>query len=206
MYARPPRAPRPMWTLTWHLIVAVLVFPATGVVVISLVGIGGATLITSHDVMVISLIAGAAAAAVLVAVVHRWFERRSARVGVLAYLMIGIAALLVIAQTLVFATAPSPRNTARPSVSGTPRVASVLAAEPGHWNEPRTDLTFDYQWQRCGASCENIVGATAASYLLRQPDLGKRIRFFIQAESRHPGWREFASNVAYSSETPRVTH
>jgi hypothetical protein len=195
-----------MWTLTWQLVLAVLVFPITGLVVITLVVLGGAKVLSSHDVMVIALIAGAAAASALIGVVYEWFEHRSAPVSVLAYLMIGIAAVLVIAGTLAFATAPSPRNTGRPSVSGTPQVTAVLAARPGRWNEPRRDLDFHYKWQRCGASCDDIVGATARSYVVRQPDLGKRIRVSIQAESRRPGWREFASNTAYSSETPLITH
>ena len=174
--------------------------------VITFVVLGGAKVLSSHDVMVISLIAGAAAAAALIGVVYEWLEHRPAPVGVLPYLMIGIAAVFVIAGTLAFATAPSPRNTGRPSVTGTPQVTTVLAAEPGNWDEPRTDLDFHFQWQRCGGSCDDIVGATTGSYVVRQPDLGKRIRVLIQAELRNPGWREFASNTAYSNETSRVTH
>lgn len=60
--------------------------------------------------------------------------------------------------------------TARPTISGTPRVASVLTATTGTWT-PTPDY-FTYQWRRNGAA---IPGATASTYTVGPADVGEEI-------------------------------
>jgi hypothetical protein len=73
-------------------------------------------------------------------------------------------------------------ETTRPTVSGTAQVASVLSAAPGSWltrMTTGTNAVFDYQWRRCdstGWACADIPGATAASYIPTDADLGKTLR------------------------------
>ncbi|WP_308799464.1 polysaccharide deacetylase family protein [Agromyces silvae] len=54
-----------------------------------------------------------------------------------------------------------------PTISGTPRVGSVLTANPGTWSP--TGLTFTYQWLRNGTA---IAGATARTYTAVAADAG----------------------------------
>jgi hypothetical protein len=71
----------------------------------------------------------------------------------------------------------APRNTASPSISGTPRVATPLTANPGSWGGTPV---FSYQWLRCPAvatshtQCAPITGATATRYTPVKADLGMR--------------------------------
>ena len=70
----------------------------------------------------------------------------------------------------VAAVTPSgtPKNTASPTISGTPKVGQQLTADPGSWSANPT--SFAYQWQRCDAdvaACSNVIGATAKSYGLQ---------------------------------------
>jgi hypothetical protein len=91
------------------------------------------------------------------------------------------------AQTAVVTPATSsaaPRNTAAPSISGTPQVGEELTAEDGTWTGNPTD--FAYQWQRCDvdvASCTNVVGATGKTYGVRIADLGYRLRVAVTARN-----------------------
>lgn len=90
------------------------------------------------------------------------------------------------AQTAVVAPAAtgSPRNTAQPTVSGTPQVGEALTAEEGAWTN--TPTSYAYQWQRCDAdvaACFNIVGATGKTYGVRLVDLGYRLRVAVTAKN-----------------------
>jgi Lysyl oxidase len=73
-------------------------------------------------------------------------------------------------------------ETTRPTVSGTAQVGSVLSSVPGSWltrMTTGTNAVFDYQWRRCdstGWACADIPGATAASYIPTDADLGKTLR------------------------------
>jgi hypothetical protein len=47
-------------------------------------------------------------------------------------------------------------------------------------------VSFTYQWRRCdtgGASCANIVGATAKTYTLTSADVGNRLRVRVRASN-----------------------
>ena len=81
------------------------------------------------------------------------------------------------------ATVP-PHNTARPVISGTPKVGSVLAATDGVWDNPPT--AYAYAWQRCTtnntlASCTDIAGADQATHTLGAADDTYWIRVTVTA-------------------------
>ena len=81
------------------------------------------------------------------------------------------------------ATVP-PHNTARPVISGTPKVASVLTATNGAWDN--TPDSYTYAWQRCTtnntlASCTDIAGADQATYTISAADDGFWIRVTVTA-------------------------
>jgi hypothetical protein len=87
------------------------------------------------------------------------------------------------AQTAAVAPATSsaaPKNTAPPTISGTPKVGQTMTADPGSWSGNPT--SFAYQWQRCDAdvaACSNLVGATSKTYLVPLADLGYRLRVVV---------------------------
>jgi hypothetical protein len=72
-----------------------------------------------------------------------------------------------------------PANTTAPSVSGTPTLGSTLTAAPGSWSPG--DVAYAYQWQHgTGAGgYQNIAGATSATYVVGQGDLGDAIRVTV---------------------------
>lgn len=91
------------------------------------------------------------------------------------------------AQTAAVAAATSsaaPKNTAPPTISGTPKVGQTLTVDPGSWSGNPT--SFAYQWQRCDAdvaACSNLVGATGKTYGLPTADLGYRLRVVVTAHN-----------------------
>jgi hypothetical protein len=91
------------------------------------------------------------------------------------------------AQTAVVAAATSnaaPKNTAPPTISGTPKVGQQLTADPGSWSGNPT--SFAYQWQRCDAdvaACSNVPGATGKTYGASAADLGYRLRVVVTARN-----------------------
>ena len=75
-----------------------------------------------------------------------------------------------------------PRNTARPSISGTPQVGETLTADPGTWTGGVR--SFAYEWQRCtaaGLNCIDIDGATGKTYGVRTIDVGFTLRVKVTA-------------------------
>jgi Ca2+-binding RTX toxin-like protein len=71
----------------------------------------------------------------------------------------------------------APRNSARPTITGTPAPGNELTANNGTWTGGVR--TYTYQWQRCdtaGANCAAIVGATGRTYGVRTVDVGSTIR------------------------------
>jgi peptidoglycan/xylan/chitin deacetylase (PgdA/CDA1 family) len=68
---------------------------------------------------------------------------------------------------VVVAAAPVTVTPGTPAISGTPRVGSVLTANPGTWSP--SGLTFAYQWLRNGTA---ITGATARTYTPVAADVG----------------------------------
>jgi hypothetical protein len=87
-----------------------------------------------------------------------------------------------------------PRNTALPSIAGTPAENETLTASPGSWvgAEP---ITFSYQWGRCapyGGACLPISGATGSTYVVTASDSTRTLRVRVRAVNAS-GWREATS-------------
>ena len=79
----------------------------------------------------------------------------------------------------------APTNTALPTITGTASSDSTLTTSSGSWSGPGP-LTYSYQWERCdsaGASCSDISGATSATYLTSQSDIGLTIRISVTASN-----------------------
>jgi hypothetical protein len=91
------------------------------------------------------------------------------------------------AQTATVAAATSsaaPKNTAPPTITGTPKVSQTLTADPGSWSGNPT--SFAYQWQRCDAdvaACQDVIGATGKTYAVPLADLGYRLRVMVTARN-----------------------
>lgn len=89
-------------------------------------------------------------------------------------------------------------NTARPTVSGTPRVGVKLTASPGTWTP--SGGAYRYQWY---AGAGVITGATNRTFTPRAEHLGKRLRVKVTATKTgaEPGT---AISVATAATAPGV--
>jgi hypothetical protein len=104
------------------------------------------------------------------------------------------------APTAVVSSRSAPVNTARPTISGTPKVGEELTASNGTWSGGVT--SFTYQWQRCTSSsnCANVDGATARTYGVRTADVGDTLRVGVTAHNASG-----STATAYSDQTATVT-
>jgi hypothetical protein len=77
----------------------------------------------------------------------------------------------------------APLNTSPPTITGTAEKDETLVGSTGSWSGT-TPISFAFEWQRCdenGANCAAIGGATNTTYLLDDPDVGKRVRILVTA-------------------------
>jgi streptogramin lyase len=77
----------------------------------------------------------------------------------------------------------APKNITPPVASPeTPHQGATESASTGTWtNSP---ISYKYQWERCnGKECEEIKGATGATYLPRYKDVGKKLVVAVTAEN-----------------------
>jgi hypothetical protein len=91
------------------------------------------------------------------------------------YLLVYARAQSFAGQTVAFGkpysfTIGRKLSTATPTISGTPKVGSTLAAKPGKWGPG--SVTFKYQWKRDGKA---ITGATKSKYRLSAADAGRSV-------------------------------
>jgi hypothetical protein len=121
-----------------------------------------------------------------------------------------VAAILILVALVALPSAASgstadapgqqaPLLTVLPSVSGTYRENHTLTADAGSWSGP--DRDYDFQWVRCdgiGASCDQIVSATAQEYMLTAADVGSSLRVVVTATNKN------GSSVATSDPTPVI--
>jgi hypothetical protein len=97
----------------------------------------------------------------------------------------GAASATSNATAIVQAAPARPRNSAPPTISGTPQVGQTLTASTGSWTGQQP-LTFSYQWRRCdatGASCADISGATGKTYAVTSADQGNTLRVRVSARN-----------------------
>lgn len=106
-------------------------------------------------------------------------------------LMTLLVVLRVGAGTASAAATTPPRNTVRPTISGTARQGETLTADPGSWSGTQP-MTFAFQWRRCdtnGASCANIIGATTKTCTVTSVDVGNVLREAVTiSEQRLPAF------------------
>lgn len=83
--------------------------------------------------------------------------------------------------------APSP--TREPAVSGTPRVGAVLRTTTGAWTGSRP-MRLTFRWRRCqgagqpdASDCRTINRAHGPAYVVRQADVGARLRAQVTASN-----------------------
>jgi len=84
----------------------------------------------------------------------------------------------------VVAARTSPKNTARPTLTGKTLVGETLTVNNGTWTGVST---FSYQWQQCdqnGNNCVDIDGATGKTYGVRSTDAGRELLARIKASNR----------------------
>ena len=90
-----------------------------------------------------------------------------------------------------------PTLTAQPTITGTAKAGSRLAAGSGTWTSTST-AAYAYQWYRCdaaGAHCSSIHGATAAGLTLGSKDVGKTIGLTVTATDASGSTSAYASLV-----------
>ncbi len=106
-------------------------------------------------------------------------------------------ALSLIVVASAFAAAPS--NTTPPAVSGTAKVGQTLTVSNGTWSGSPTNYT--YQWQRCTSTtaCTNITDANGNSYVVRNADVGRKLRAVVSASNAD------GLSTANSNQTDTVT-
>ena len=95
----------------------------------------------------------------------------------------GSSSALSSATGIVAPKADPPKNTAPPTISGTPVQGQTLTASTGSSSGTKP-FTFAYEWRRCdqnGGSCSSISGATQRRYRLTSAAAGNTVRVRVTA-------------------------
>ncbi len=90
----------------------------------------------------------------------------------------------VSAPSAVVSAAGAVANEQAPTVSGEARTGQTLTANAGEWAGSPT--SYSYQWRTCdafGDNCENIAGATAATYIVPAEAAGHALAVNVTATS-----------------------
>lgn len=95
-----------------------------------------------------------------------------------------------LARIIVTTTRPqlAPVALDQPVVTGTAQQGQTLSVSTGTWGNTITG--YAYQWQSCdatGTTCNDITGATAATYLVQPTDAGLTLRVQVTATNRFGG-------------------
>jgi hypothetical protein len=92
-----------------------------------------------------------------------------------------------------------PLSTAPPTISGSLQEGETLSADAGSW-VGTAPIEFAYQWRRCtilGGGCEDISGATGATYTATGADLTSQLLVVVTASNA-----QGASSAASSQTQP----
>jgi serine protease AprX len=90
---------------------------------------------------------------------------------------------LVISLDAPTTAADLPTTTSLPTIHGTAVAGTELSADAGVWSGT-PPLSYAFQWQRCatsGLDCQNIAGATAATYTVDAADVGSTLLVLVEA-------------------------
>ena len=99
---------------------------------------------------------------------------------------------------------PPPTISGLPAIAGATTIGSMLTASPGPW-VGAGPITYSYQWDRCTPTCQDVTGATQASYTLTDADLGQRIEVLVTATNAGGSWSEGSPPVGPITEPPLDT-
>lgn len=101
---------------------------------------------------------------------------------------------------IVQPTGTAPKNTAPPTISGTPQEGSALTVSPGSWSGTPAP-SFSYQWERCvgtGGGCSAISGATTTTYTASSADVAHTLLVQVTAKNAN------GSSTANTAETDLI--
>jgi hypothetical protein len=123
--------------------------------------------------------------------------------------LITLLVVMLVGAGSAAAATTAPRNTVRPTMTGSARQGETLNADPGMWSGTQP-MTFTYQWRRCdtnGASCANIAGATSKTYTLTSADAGNRVRVRVRASnSAGSSTATSLATVVITTQPPKSVH
>ncbi len=100
----------------------------------------------------------------------------------LPLLAAGVVTVLAVAG-LAGAAGTPPKNTALPTITGTAEQGQTLTGHAGQWTGDQP-ISFKWRWKRCnafGQKCANISGATTQAYVVKNVDVGTKLRLNVTA-------------------------
>ena len=101
---------------------------------------------------------------------------------ILPLLAAGLVTILVVAG-LAGAAGTPPKNTSLPTITGTAEQGQTLTGHAGQWSGDQP-ISYKWRWKRCnafGQKCANISGATSQAYVVKNVDVGTKLRLNVTA-------------------------